>query len=92
MSWLKENRQVRIICRDRGPGYGAAAAEAASQARQAADRWHLFKNACAAFRSAVWSELPRLGKALLPETPIDPVILQGRADPVGGRSDLRGGQ
>ncbi len=25
--WLQDNRQVQIICRDRGPGYGAAAAE-----------------------------------------------------------------
>ena len=75
MAWLKENRQVRIICRDRGPGYGAAAAEASPQALQVADRWHLFENASAAFLSAVRSELPRLRKALSPETPIDPVTL-----------------
>ncbi len=75
MSWLKEHPQVRIICRDRGPGYGAAAAEAAPQARQVADRWHLFENASAAFLSAVRSELPKLRKALSPHTPIDPVIL-----------------
>jgi len=72
MAWLRENRQVRIICRDRGPGYGAAAAEAAPQARQVADRWHLFENASAAFLPAVRSELPRLRKALSPETPVDP--------------------
>ena len=72
MAWLRENRQVRIICRDRGPGYGAAAAEAAPQARQVADRWHLFENASAAFLAAVRSELPRLRKALSPETPVDP--------------------
>jgi len=72
MAWLRENRQVRIICRDRGPGYGSAAAEAAPQARQVADRWHLFENASAAFLAAVRSELPRLRKALSPETPVDP--------------------
>jgi transposase len=75
MAWLKENRQVRIICRDRGPGYGAAAAEAAPQALQVADRWHLFENASAAFLSAVRSELPRLRKALSPEKPVDPEAL-----------------
>ncbi len=75
VAWLKENRQVRVICRDRGPGYGAAAAEAAPQARQVADRWHLFENASAAFLSAVRSELPRLRKALSPETPVDPETL-----------------
>ncbi len=75
MAWLKENRQVRTICRDRGPGYGAAAAEAAPQARQVADRWHLFENASAAFLAAVRSELPRLRQALSPETPVDPETL-----------------
>jgi transposase len=75
MAWLRENRQVRVICRDRGPGYGAAAAEAAPQARQVADRWHLFENASAAFLAAVRSELPRLRKALSPERPVDPETL-----------------
>ncbi len=75
MFWLKQNPQVRIICRDRGPGYGAAAVEAAPQARQVADRWHLFENASAAFLSAVRSELPQLRKALSPNTPVDPAIL-----------------
>ena len=75
MAWLKANPQVRIICRDRGPGYGAAAAEAAPQARQVADRWHLFENASAAFLAAVRSELPRLRKALSPERPVDPETL-----------------
>lgn len=75
VAWLKENRQVRVICRDRGSNYGAAAAEAAPQARQVADRWHLFENASAAFLAAVRSELPRLRKALSPETPVDPVTL-----------------
>ena len=82
VAWLKENRQVRVICRDRGPGYGAAAAEAAPQARQVADRWHLFENASAAFLSAVRSELPRLRKALSPETPVDPVTLS-KAERIG---------
>ena len=74
-AWLKANPQVRTICRDRGPGYGAAAAEAAPQARQVADRWHLFENASAAFLSAVRSELPRLRRALSPERLVDPETL-----------------
>ena len=69
VAWLKENRQVRVICRDRGPGYGAAAAEAAPQARQVADRWHLFENASAAFLSAVRSELPGCARRSGPKRP-----------------------
>jgi transposase len=48
IAWLRQNPQVQIICRDRGPGYGAAASEAAPQAQQVEDRWHLFENASAA--------------------------------------------
>lgn len=75
MAWLGKNSQVRIICRDRGPGYGAAAAAAAPQALQVADRWHLFENASAAFLAAVRSELPRLRKVLLPNASLDPEML-----------------
>jgi transposase len=75
IAWLKANPQIEVICRDRGPGYGAAATEAAPQARQVADRWHLFENASAAFLAAVRSEMPRLRQALVPSGPIDPATL-----------------
>lgn len=75
IAWLRENPQVEIICRDRGPGYVAAATEAAPQARQVADRWHLFENASAAFLAAVRSEMPCLRRALTPSGPIDPATL-----------------
>lgn len=75
VAWLQKNPQVEIICRDRGPGYGAAANEAAPQARQVADRWHLFENASAAFLAAVRSEMPCLRRALAPAGPVDPATL-----------------
>lgn len=75
IAWLRKNPQVEIICRDRGPGYGAAASEAAPQARQVADRWHLFENASAAFLAAVRSEMPCLRRALAPTGPVDPATL-----------------
>lgn len=75
VAWLRQNPQVEIICRDRGPVYVAAAKEAAPQARQVADRWHLFENASEAFLAAVRSEMPRLRRALAPSEPVDPATL-----------------
>jgi transposase len=75
IAWLHQNPQVEIICRDRGPGYGAAASEAAPQAQQVADRWHLFENTSAAFLAAVRSEMPSLRRALAPTEPVDPATL-----------------
>jgi len=75
IAWLRENPQVEIICRDRGPGYVAVATEAAAQARQVADRWHLFENASAAFLTAVRSEMPCLRRALAPSAPVDTATL-----------------
>jgi transposase len=39
--WLREHPKVDMISRDRGTDYAAAAREAAPQARQIADRFHL---------------------------------------------------
>jgi transposase len=42
--WLNEHPGVEVISRDRSATYAQAAAEAAPEARQVADRWHLLKN------------------------------------------------
>ncbi len=42
--WLRQYPGVQIISRDRGSDYAAAAREAAPQARQIADRFHLVRN------------------------------------------------
>jgi transposase len=42
--WLRAHPEVDLISRDRGTDYAAAAREAAPQARQIADRFHLVRN------------------------------------------------
>ncbi|MGO9774882.1 MAG: ISL3 family transposase [Roseiarcus sp.] len=52
-AWFRDHREVEIVSRDRGGGYGEAARRELPHVLQVADRWHLFENASAAFADAV---------------------------------------
>lgn len=43
-TWLQAHPGVEVVSRDRSSSYSAAATEAAPEAQQVADRWHLLKN------------------------------------------------
>jgi transposase len=59
-AWLAARPEITTVSpRDRGGGYGQAAANAAPQALQVADRWHLMENASAAFLEAVRRSMRR---------------------------------
>jgi transposase len=73
-AWLAARPTVEIIARDRGGGYGAAAAKGRPEAIQAADRWHLMENASAAFLMAVRRRMHDLRRAFGQET-LDPATL-----------------
>jgi transposase len=45
MAWLDNRPEIEIVSRDRSQTYAEAIIQAAPQAEQVADRWHLLKNA-----------------------------------------------
>jgi transposase len=65
---------INIVSRDRGGGYGEAAAKALPNAIQVADRWHLMENASAAFLDAVCRSMSRIRTAI-GATTINPKLL-----------------
>ncbi|WP_419995075.1 transposase [Streptomyces boninensis] len=46
--WLREHSGAEIICRDRASAYSSAIRDAAPEAQEIADRWHLLANLSAA--------------------------------------------
>jgi transposase len=74
MAWFESHREVAVIARDRGGGYGEAAAKALPHAVQVADRWHLMENASRAFLDAVRKSMRQIRTAI-GATTIDPRLL-----------------
>jgi transposase len=63
-AWLADHPGIKIVSRDRGGGYGEAAAKALPDAVQVADRWHLMENASAAFLDAVRKSMRAIRSAI----------------------------
>ncbi len=83
-TWLRQHPEIGIVSRDRGGGYGEAAARALPDAVQVADRWHLLENASAAFLDAVRRSMRAIRSALGAAT-LDP-----RPAHRGGAAAVRG--
>src|SRR5258707_10977685 len=63
-AWLAAHPTIAIVARDRGGGYGEAAAKALPHAIQVADRWHLMENASRAFLDAVRKSMRQIRSAI----------------------------
>ena len=73
-AWLRHHPSISIISRDRGGGYGEAAAKALPDAIQVADRWHLMENASRAFLDAVRKSMRQI-RIVIGATVINPGLL-----------------
>jgi transposase len=73
-AWFSDHPAIAIIARDRGGGYGEAAAKALPHAVQVADRWHLMENASRAFLDAVRKSMRQVRSAI-GATTINPELL-----------------
>jgi transposase len=73
-AWLRDHPSIVTIARDRGGGYGEAAAKALPHAIQIADRWHLMENASRAFLDAVRKSMRQI-RSVIGATVIDPELL-----------------
>jgi transposase len=73
-AWLSEHPEIKIVSRDRGGGYGEAAAKALPNAIQVADRWHLMENASGAFLDAVRRSMRGI-RTTVGATTINPELL-----------------
>jgi transposase len=71
---LADHPTIAIIARDRGGGYGEAAARALPHAVQVTDRWHLMENATRAFLDAVWKSMRQI-RSVMGATTINPKLL-----------------
>lgn len=73
-AWLAGHPMIAIVARDRGGGYGEAAAKALPHAVQVADRWHLMENASRAFLDAIRKSMRQI-RTVIGATTIDPKLL-----------------
>ena len=73
-AWLAAHPKIGILSRDRGGGYGDAAAKALPHAIQVADRWHLLENASAAFLDAVRKSMQAI-RTVIGTATINPEVL-----------------
>ncbi|WP_434091256.1 ISL3 family transposase [Streptomyces flaveus] len=78
-AWLKDHPGAEIICRDRATAYTKAIREAAPDALEVADRWHLLQNLSAAVEKTCHQHRDCLRKHAEPADPpmvAEPVPMQ----------------
>ncbi|MFJ8134314.1 ISL3 family transposase [Streptomyces hydrogenans] len=89
-SWLADHPEIRVICRDRCSTFSQAAARAAPDAIQVADRWHLLHSLARAVERTAHqhrvclrkdAEIDDLDQRQAPSNPASPAALIGPPEP-----------
>lgn len=58
--WLRHNKQVRVVTRDRASAYAKAVAEVLPDCMQVADRFHMHQNLLGAVNKVLGREIPAI--------------------------------
>lgn len=77
--WLKKNKQVTTVTRDRASAYAKAIEEVLPDCMQIADRFHLHQNLMEAVNKIVGREIP--STIMIPTHPEEDTALLGKTDP-----------
>ena len=75
-AWFKKHPDIKIVSRDRGSDYAAAATAGAPQALQVCDRWHLLRNLSeyvTTFLARMRAQIRKASQALAPPRKVDPL-------------------
>lgn len=82
--WFADHPGIELISRDRSSSYAQAASEAAPDARQVADRWHLLKNLREAIERLFQRQSDAINEAVkAADTPPEPACSPTAADVAG---------
>jgi transposase len=76
-AWITQHGQPDIVCRDRGGDYAAAARQAAPDAVQIADRFHLARNSSEVLERILVRYPAALRAAVAQETPTRDIVAAG---------------
>jgi Transposase len=87
--WLQDHPGTQVVCRDRAGAYAEAARQAAPEAIQVADRWHLWHNLAQHVEKAVAAHHRCVSESANPEPPPTPDLDRVAVDVATARTESR---